>query len=173
MIQVDRFSNRPLFFIGVDILTESELEKVRELLEPVTRSEEVELVDVELAGGGGKKVLRVTIDREGGVDVEKCADVSRHAELVLEAEDVIEGSYTLEVSSPGLTRPLKKPADYKRALGKLAALSLRKPLGRKRKALVIIEDADESGVTVTLKDTGERAVIEYGDIAKANLEIEF
>jgi len=153
--------------------TDSQIEKLRSLLEPVARAEGYELVDVDIVGRAKSMIVRLTIDKEGGVNVEDCADFSRQAGLLLDAEDVIEESYTLEVSSPGLTRRLKKPSDYARAKGKLALFKIRKQVGKKNKILATIEDADENSATVVLKDTGERVVIEYKDIAKANLEIEF
>lgn len=150
-----------------------QVEKLREILEPVIRSEGVELVEVEFAGRPSAMTLRVVIDKEGGVGVEDCASVSRSAELVIEAEDILEGPYTLEVTSPGLTRPLKKPADYIRAIGRLAALRLREPVDGSRKIVAVIEKADEKAVAVTLKESGKSVVISYENIAKANLEIEF
>lgn len=149
------------------------IERIHSLLKPVAQAEGVELVDIELAGGHGAKILRLIIDKDGGVDIEDCANISRQAGFIMDAEDVMDEPYTLEVSSPGLTRPLKKPADYQRAAGKLAVLRLRRPVNKRTKALVIVEEAGEDSVTVTLKDTGQRAEIPYEDIAKANLEIEF
>ncbi|MGK7345597.1 MAG: ribosome maturation factor RimP [Candidatus Nitrospinota bacterium M3_3B_026] len=150
-----------------------QVEKLREILAPVARSEGVELVDVELSGRPAAMTLRVVIDKEGGVSVEDCASVSRSAELVIEAEGMLEGPYTLEVTSPGLTRPLKKPADYMRAIGRLAVLRLREPVDGSRRILGVIDNANETAVTMTLKDAKQGIVIPYENIAKANLEIEF
>lgn len=155
------------------MLLNDRLTVIKNLLEPVVSLEGVELVSLDFAGGPHSRVLRLYIDKEGGVNVEDCARVSRQVGLVIEEEDAITGPFTLEVSSPGLTRPLKKPEDYIRAKGKLAVLKLRKPLGKERKALVIIDNADDEVVSVTARETGEKAVFPYGEIAHARLEIEY
>lgn len=148
-----------------------EIDRLKAELGPVVRAEGCELVEVETAG----KVLRLFIDREGGVTVEDCARVSRQVELALEVEEAMQGPYTLEVSSPGLTRPLKKPEDYERAVGKLAVITFKRPQeGMKRiKELVTIESAGGESVKLSLKDTGQIFDVSYSEIAKARLEIEF
>lgn len=154
-------------------VTDIELDRIKALIEPAVTGEGCTLWDIELAGGHGSATLRVYIDKEGGVTVEDCAKVSRQASLILDTEDVIASQYTLEVSSPGLTRALKKPYDYQRALGKLALLRLRRPIGGSSKILVTIESADAESVIVTIKKTGLRETVPYTEIARANLEIEF
>lgn len=154
-------------------MTDIELDKIKALIEPAVTGEACTLWDIELAGGHGSRTLRVYIDKEGGVTVEDCAKVSRQASLILDAEDIIQDRYILEVSSPGLTRALKKPYDFQRALGKLALLRLRRPIGGSSKILVTLDEATAESVTVTFKKTGLRETIPYADIARANLEIEF
>jgi ribosome maturation factor RimP len=154
-------------------VTDIDLDRIKALIEPAVTGEGCLLWDIEMTGGHGNSILRVYIDKEGGVKVEDCAKVSRQASLILDTEDVIKDRYVLEVSSPGLTRPLKNPKDFQRALGKLALLKLRKPVGGFSKILVTIEEADAESVIVTFKKTGLRETIPYVDIAKANLEIEF
>ncbi|MBI5815069.1 MAG: ribosome maturation factor RimP [Nitrospinae bacterium] len=150
------------------------LDKIRGIIEPVVKAEGLELWDVEFAGGGGgRRTLAVYVDKEGGVDVEDCASASRQISLALDSEDVIPEAYMLEVSSPGLTRPLKKPMDFIRAIGKLAAFKLRVQLAGSNKILATITSADEKGVTVSLKKDGQIFTIPYQDVAKAHLEIEF
>lgn len=149
------------------------IDKIKTLVEPAVRDEGCELWDIEAAGKAGAGILRIYIDKPGGVTVEDCANVSRRIDMALEAEGVIEERYTLEVSSPGLTRPLRKPLDFIRATGKLALVKLRKPVEDDFKPLVIIESADENAITVTLKKDGQKVTIPYSDIARANLEIEF
>lgn len=154
-------------------MTDVDLEKIKALIEPAVTGEACLLWDIEIAGGHGSRVLRIYIDKEGGVTVEDCAKVSRQASLILDAEDAIQERYTLEVSSPGLTRALKKPKDFQRALGKLALLRLRRPVGGSNKIIAAIEEADADSIIVTVKKTGQRETIAYADIARANLEIEF
>ncbi|VAX18708.1 Bacterial ribosome SSU maturation protein RimP [hydrothermal vent metagenome] len=144
------------------------------IIKPVVEGEALELVDIEITGRGKTPVLRIYIDKEGGVTVEECAKVSRQAQLALTAENYMDSSYTLEVSSPGLTRPLKKPADFKRAVGSLACLVLRNTVidVDSGKTLGVIAGANDTGVTFEIKGEGKSVEIPYPDIKKANLEIE-
>lgn len=149
------------------------IEKLIALAEPVARAEGCSLFDLELKMGKGSSILRVYIDKNGGVGVEDCANVSRQLGFLLDTEDVIPGAYTLEVSSPGLTRALKKPSDFQKAQGKLAAVTSRAggPGGAGGKFVGIIETAEEGKVALRLK-TGELITLAMTDIKKANLEIE-
>jgi len=149
------------------------IDRVREVAEPIGQTEGVEVVDIELGGGANSQVLRVYIDKDGGVTVEDCARLSSQLGLVLEAEEVIKSAYTLEVSSMGLTRKLKKPIDFQRSIGKLAMLKTRGAVIPAGKALVIIDDADDAGIYATVKESGDKVSLSYSDIARANLEIEF
>jgi ribosome maturation factor RimP len=94
------------------------IENVENLLAPIIREEDLELVSLEFKASGKRWLLRVTIDKEGGVTISDCETVNRALGRILEVEDVIEHPYTLEVSSPGLTRPLKTREDFLRAKGK-------------------------------------------------------
>jgi ribosome maturation factor RimP len=96
---------------------ESVVEHARRVLEPILVRDGYELVDVEWVRGGGRWTLRVFIDREAGVNVDDCQLVSRTIEPVLDVEDFIEPAYDLEVSSPGLDRPLRKPEHFARYAG--------------------------------------------------------
>ncbi|MBI4665335.1 MAG: ribosome maturation factor RimP [Nitrospinae bacterium] len=150
-----------------------ELEKIRSIAQPVAESFGVELWDLEFTGGHGSRVLRIYIDKPGGVTVQDCADVSRQVGFALDAEDFIQERYVLEVSSPGLTRQLKKPLDFQRSLGKLAVFKLRKPVDGENRILAVIDLADDTSVTVTVKEGGQTVRLDYADIARANLELEF
>jgi ribosome maturation factor RimP len=154
-------------------MSDANLDKIKALIEPAVTGEGCVLWDIEFTGGMGSRILRIYIDKEGGVNVEDCANVSRQASLILDTEDIIDSRYTLEVSSPGLTRPLKKPFDYQRAVGKLALFRLRRPVSGSNRITAVIESAGADSITVTVKNTGQRETIAYSEIAKANLEIEF
>src|SRR5512147_1358884 len=96
----------------------AELEHIQQIADRVAGTHGVELVDVDLRGGGKARMLRVTIDKPGGVTHEDCANVSREISTILDVEDAVSGgSYTLEVSSPGLDRKLVKPEDFSRFIG--------------------------------------------------------
>jgi len=107
-----------------------DLEHVREVVRRVTASSGLELVDVEFRGAGGKaRMLRVFIDKPGGVTHADCEVVSREVGTILDVEDAVPGgSYTLEVSSPGLDRKLTRPEDFARFVGSQVKLTTRGPI---------------------------------------------
>src|SRR5207253_11193256 len=110
-----------------------EHEKVREIAERVAASSGLEVVEVELRGGGQSRMLRITIDKPGGVTHEDCANLSREVGTILDVEDAVPGgSYLLEVSSPGLARKLCRPADYERVVGRRVRLITRRPVSGHR-----------------------------------------
>lgn len=156
-------------------MSSGDMELLRMIVQTVVDGEALELVDIEIKGRGKTAILKIFIDKNGGVTVEDCARVSQQAGMALEAEDFMDGAYTLEVSSPGLTRPLKKPADYRRAVGNLASFVLKDPVAGvdSGKTLGLIKSANEACVTFELKDSGKNIEIPYPGIKKANLEIEF
>src|SRR5690348_9661657 len=99
-------------------------ERLLGLLEPAVEALGFELVELEFHGQGGGSLLRLYIDKAAGVTVDDCEQVSRQVSAVLDVEDPLPGAYTLEVSSPGLDRPLRKQADYARFAGRQAKLEL-------------------------------------------------
>lgn len=126
-----------------------------------------ELVDVEFAGSGPRMTLRVYIDKPGGVTVDDCADVSRQLSAILDVEDPLPGSYLLEVSSPGLDRPLVTADDFRRYVGETVKVQLHQPLaGRKRFKGRLLEANDER---VTVEVDGERFDLVLADVERARL----
>ncbi len=105
-----------------------DIEGIKVLVGPVIRSLGMELVDIEFAKGGPKWYLRLFIDKEGGVTLDDCEQVSYHVGEVLDVEDIISHSYILEVSSPGLDRPIKRLEDYDRFKGKLVKIKTYEPI---------------------------------------------
>src|SRR5690242_21896705 len=106
-----------------------EVDRIREIADRVVSSSGLELVDLELRGGGNSRMLRVFIDKPGGVTHEDCANVSREVGTILDVENAVPGgSYLLEVSSPGLDRQLVRPADYERFAGSLVKVTTREPV---------------------------------------------
>ncbi len=108
----------------------AELEKIRGIAERVATSEGLALLDVELKGRGSSWLLRVFIDKPGGISHADCQIVSEQLSAILDVEDPIPGKYTLEVSSPGLDRKLVKPSDYEHFIGRRARLVMRGPVGK-------------------------------------------
>jgi ribosome maturation factor RimP len=159
---------------------ESTLDKVHRLLVPILDSMAVELVDLEFKREGRDWFLRLFIDKEGGVTLDDCAEVSREVDALLEVEDVIDAAYRLEVSSPGLDRPLKKSADYERFKGRLVKVKTFEKLdpderGHSRKTFTGELLGLEAGrVRIRQLDTkGGVVEIPLEGIAKANLELDF
>lgn len=146
-------------------------ERVGSLIAPILEGSGTELVDTEYRKEGSGWVLRLFIDREGGVTLDDCADISREVEAVLDAEDIIRHEYSLEVSSPGLNRPLKKDADFKRFTGKVVKVKTFETIGGSRNFKGMIERY-ENGV-VAINVDGVVHEIPVSKIAKANLEYEF
>ena len=144
---------------------------IMSLIEPILIIEELELVDVEYKKEGKNWVLRVYIDREGGVALEDCQKVSRLAGDLIEVEDVIEPVYTLEVSSPGLNRVLKKEKDFHKYSGKKINVQCHAPMdGRKKFTGILTGFIDQS---IYLEMDGQQYTIPLSLVAKANLVIEF
>ena len=131
----------------------------------------VELVDLEYSPARGNSVLRLFIDREGGITLDDCARVSRAVGDVLETEDPIPGSYRLEVSSPGVNRALKNERDFVRYRGDPAHVVLRKPVRGQRTVSGIIQWC-EDGVVMLKSSSAEDFRIELENIARARLDVD-
>jgi ribosome maturation factor RimP len=130
----------------------------------------VEVEDIELLGLGRGRTLRVTLDKAGGVTVDDCAGFSREFGAALDVEDSIAGSYNLEVSSPGLDRPLKKPRDYEKSLGKLVKVVLNEQIRGQGFLVGRLKDVWEDRVMLSVGE-GEEEVL-FSNIKRARLEVE-
>lgn len=139
-------------------------ERVWALLEPYLAAEGLELDDVELLGGGRGRVLRVTLDARDGMDVERIAETSRSISRLLDEEDPISGSYTLEVTSPGLERKLRRPSHYRKAAGREVLVKTFAPVDGERVHRGVLVEADEEGFLV---ETPDRRRIAFADVASA------
>ena len=155
-------------------------DKIREIAERVSSMHGVELVEAELRGGGKARMLRVTIDKPEGVTHEDCANVSRDLSTVLDVEDAVPGgSYTLEVSSPGLDRRLMKAEDFTRFAGSRVKLMTREPVNGNRHFEGRLEGCSDGRLTLeTIADRkpkpghaqpGAKVQIELANVEKANL----
>ncbi|MGA2904963.1 MAG: ribosome maturation factor RimP, partial [Candidatus Korobacteraceae bacterium] len=161
------------------------LDKIREIAERVAQSSGLELVDVELHGGGKARMLRVFIDKPGGVTHEDCASFSREAGTIFDVEDAVPGgSYLLEVSSPGLDRKLAKPGDYQRFTGSLVKLMTRDPVNGNRHFEGRLKAFQDGRLSLELTgrkkskkheavEPGAEVEIELANVEKANLVPEF
>ncbi len=156
---------------------QSVVDKARALVEPLVAAEGLELVDLEYVREHGGWVLRLFIDKPSGrVGLDECTQVSRAVEPALDVEDLIPHEYSLEVSSPGLNRPLTRADHFRRALGQRVKVKTFGPLSGteppRKNFSGVLKTATESEVVVEVEGAGEFH-IPLKDIAKANLEFEF
>ena len=180
---LEKVGRKPAFFVfGVPqsymkktIQTEAQLgviAAVTEAVGPVIGELDLELVEVQFRPEAGGWVLRLTIDSPVGITLDNCTDVSRAVSDLLDVEDMVGHAYRLEVTSPGLDRPLRNLRDYQRCLGRKAKLTTREPMGVYGSAVIgLIEAADETAVTLVVD--GERVVVPLVLVAKAKLVVEF
>ena len=138
---------------------------------PVVEEAGCELWDVEYVREAGTWFLRIYIDKEGGVDILDCEKVSRALSDLLDEADPIEGSYTLEVSSAGAERPLKRPGDFQRFMGSPVAVKLYKAQGGRKEFAGVLTGYDNGDVTITVGDTA--MTFAKADVALCRLRVEF
>jgi ribosome maturation factor RimP len=150
------------------------VEKVRQVAAPVVASEGLELVEVELVGSIGRPTLRLFIDKAGGVSLEDCSSVSRTVSAALDVEDPIEGTYELEVSSPGLDRPLRTPEHFEKYKGEKVRVKTFGPLPEleNRKTFVGTLEGFADGKVVVNVD-GKVFQVPHDKVSKANVEPTF
>ncbi len=144
------------------------IEAVEQLLSPAIEGQGCELVYLEIQKAGSRSVLRLYIDKEGGVSIGDCERISREVEPILDAEEVFPGRYILEVSSPGVDRPLHRLRDFVRFVGEEARIELSRPLSdgsrRLRGWLAGVE-----GETIQLRlSSGQVVSVKHSEIKKAN-----
>jgi ribosome maturation factor RimP len=144
-------------------------ERVREIAEQAAIDHGVELVHAEVAGPEGSPVVRLFIDKPGGVTHDDCSKVSHQMSTVLDVEDPIHSAYLLEVSSPGLERGLYKKADYERFTGSIAKIKARSPIKGQRNFRGRILGIADNNVIVEDRTSG-RVELPLDGIVKANLE---
>ena len=151
---------------------ESYEKRAEALLLPIITANGFELVDVEYGKEGRNWSHSASIDKEGWITVDDCETVSRAFGDKLDKEDFIEDSYILEVSSPGLGRPLKKEKDYARSMGKKLEIRTFRPVDRQIEFYGVLTAYDESSVTIELED-GRQMTFQKPELALIRLAFEF
>lgn len=146
---------------------QSQRTDLRRLLEPGVKALGFELVDVELAGSGHRNTLRVYIDGPRGVTIDDCAQVSRQLSAILDVEDPIPGCYALEVSSPGLDRPLVTPEDFRRFRGEEVKLRTTDAVDGRRNFKGRLVETSEGGISIDVD--GQRFELAFDRIERARL----
>ena len=146
--------------------------KTEQLILPILERMQFELVDVEYVKEGSTYYLRAYIDKEGGITINDCEAVAREMNELLDREDFISDSYTFEVSSPGLGRPLKKEKDYIRSMGREVEIRTYRAINREKEFYGILSAYDENTVTIKTED-GTEMTFEKSDIALIRLAFDF
>jgi ribosome maturation factor RimP len=146
-------------------------DKVREVVTPVVQGAGYELVDVEWKHEQGGWVIRLFIDKPDGISHEDCEQVSRQVSATLDVHDVVPHTYNLEVSSPGLDRPLRTSDHFRRFVGQKARVKLRDGLEGRRNFSGVIVSAEDSAVTMEVD--GKQYTLPLSDLEKANLDWQF
>jgi ribosome maturation factor RimP len=151
------------------------VDRISDVVSPILWALGLELVDVVCVGQGARSVVRVYIDKPGGVTVEDCRRAHLAIGPALDVADPFPHTYTLEVSSPGLDRAFKRIQDYRRALGKQVSVKLRQPIDGEWRVVGVLTEVNEQGVTVVVNDPrSERTVIlEFDSIAEARRVVTF
>lgn len=144
------------------------VQRVWEITEPLIAHEGFEIVDIEYQREGRGTVLRFYLDREGGVGLNELAPLSRRISDVLDVHDTVPGSYTLEVSSPGINRRLRRPDHFRRFIGRRIRVRTLLPLGGRRSFVGRLQRVEADGIVISLGE--EARFIRFDDIARANYE---
>lgn len=158
-------------------MSTTQSERLRGLLEPLVSDRGLDLEEIDVTPAGKRRVLRVVVDADGGVQLDTCAELSRELSEVLDESDAMGGApYVLEVTSPGADRPLTEQRHYRRAVGRLVKAQLTEEAGGGELTARVVA-ADEEGLDLEVpgvkgrKPTSRR--LAYGEIARARVEIEF
>ena len=147
-------------------------ETVTDFVLPIAHSEDLNLIEVEFLKEGSDWILRIFLEnKDGDLTIEECEKVSRSLSMILDEEDPIDKSYILEVSSPGIERPLKSEADFERFQGELIAVKTFKKINGEKEFIGTLEKFEEDSITLTLKN-GEEITVDYSLVARANLTFE-
>lgn len=146
-------------------------QKAEALVSPIVEKYGFELVDVEYVKEGGSFYLRAYIDKPGGITVDDCEIVSREFSDKLDEADFIEEAYIMEVSSPGLGRPLKKEKDFKRSIGKEVEIRTYRPIDREKEFYGVLKAYDENSVTIDCEE--EERTFQKAEIALIRLAFDF
>lgn len=145
--------------------------KVEELVMPIIDENQFELVDVEYVKEGANWYLRVYADKEGGININDCVLVSRALEEKLDEDDFIKEAYILEVSSPGLGRPLKKERDFLRSIGQSIDIKLYRAINKQKEFTGILKEYNKSQLVIDIDN--EEITFETKDVASARLSLDF
>jgi len=142
-----------------------------ELLAPIIEANGYELVEVEFVMEKGNWILRLYVDREGGITLQDCVNLSGEISHILDVEDYVDRTYNLEVSSPGLNRPLRREKDFKKYVGEQIKVIMKEPVGGRKNFKGILKDIRNSEIIL---ETGEQVfTLALSNVKKANVIFDF
>ena len=147
-------------------MQQNKLNQIRKLVVPILELQQVDLIDIELKGRSGSQVLRIFVDIDGGISLDQCVALSRQISDLLDTRDLIAERYRLEVSSPGLDRPLKTVRDFTRNLGRKVSV-IYTAKGEEKTIPGIIDQVDDSRLFI--KHDGARVAIDISNIVVAKI----
>jgi ribosome maturation factor RimP len=153
---------------------DSTAERVAQLVQPAIEAEGYSLVDIELKGKGGGRVLRLFIDKpEGGITLDDCQVVSELLSPMLDVEDIVDGRYFLEVSSPGINRRIKRRADFEKFAGSTVKIYMRSPVDGRRQLTGVLQGVENDDVLVRENRAGTEGIrrVPLATIDRANLQV--
>ena len=148
------------------------LSKIEAIAERVAEPEGIEIVEIELKGGGKNRFLRISIDKPDGVTHGDCELISHQVGTILDVEDVVPGAYTLEVSSPGVERKLQKYKDFERFIGKKIKAILREPVENSRRWEGTLASCADGLINLEVAE-GKTIQFPFDQVEKANLKFEW
>ncbi len=157
---------RPAFFI---VMQEGLIEQIKNIIQPIIEEEKADLVDLIYRWEGGGQVLRVLVDKAGGVTLDDCIRINKKLGEILDKEDLIHQRFVLEVDSPGMDRPLTKRSDFLRSISKKIRLIVRSNKGATDTLTGVLKAVDTDSLVLSLADRDVEVVL--ADIIKARLEI--
>jgi ribosome maturation factor RimP len=156
----------------LDMSSTAILSKIEAIAERVAEPEGIEIVEIELKGGGKNRFLRISIDKPEGVTHGDCELISHQVGTILDVEDVVPGAYTLEVSSPGVERKLQKYKDFERFIGKKIKAILREPVENSRRWEGTLASCADGLINLEVAE-GKTIQFPFDQVEKANLKFEW
>lgn len=148
------------------------VDKIKEIIEPILQEEQIELVEIIFRKETGRQVLRLLVDKYGGIRMVDCVKLNEKISQVLDQADIIQESYVIEVASPGIDRLFKTIRDYQRAIGRLVRVTLAERILDKKEYIARLEEVSDTGVKIDAKKKGI-IDIPFEKIVRAREEIEF
>lgn len=144
-----------------------QLDQVKQLMQPALDNCNAELVDINLSGSKHKPILRILVDKKGGITLDECTDINRQLSDILDKDDIIKESFILEVSSPGLNRPLREKKDFEKVIGKEINLYTKEPIEGENFFQAMLDSVGEDFISLKLK--GGQLKIPYENIRNAKI----